>query len=93
MKQVKIELKFDNDMTRLAGNPFGREIYNEQVKDRLDMNAYNIIIFPESIVGIASSFVQGFFSDIVNKIGLYEFNNKIQIIANEKVEKKIKLSL
>ena len=52
-----IELIFNKSITRIAGNPYGKQIYNEQVKDKVDLNAVNKIIFPDNINGVSISFV------------------------------------
>lgn len=86
----KIELRFDKATTRLAGNPYGRKIYMEQVKGRIKYNEKNCIIFPNQIEKIASSFTQGLFSEIIKKIGYVGIDQKIQIKArNEELEKTI----
>ena len=61
----KVELKFDKTVTRLAGNPYGRLVYEEQVKGKVDFGKTVYITFPDEIIYIASSFVQGFFDEIV----------------------------
>ena len=64
----KIELKFDKSLSGLAGNAYGLSEYEAQVKDKFDWNDKNEIIFPENIVKIGISFIQGFFSVILDKI-------------------------
>lgn len=77
-----ITLKFDNTMTRLAGNPYGKKIYDEQVKDNYtDYTKKLDIIFPNNIEKIASSFVQGFFSYLVSEIGYEGIDENITIKA------------
>lgn len=66
----KIELAFDKALTNLAGYEFGMKIYNEQVKGKIDLNKNFVFVFPKQIRVVASSFVQGFFSEIVEQIGL-----------------------
>ena len=34
----RVTLKFNNTLTNLAGAEFGKEIYEEQVKGKLDLN-------------------------------------------------------
>lgn len=74
-----INLKFPKDLTKLAGNSYGRKIYDEQVKGKIDFTEKTIISIPEQIDGIASSFIQGFFDDIVNQIGIIEIPGKIEV--------------
>ena len=85
-----IELKFDKTITSLAGNPYGRKVFQEQVKKKIDYSDQCIIVFPEQIVRIASSFVQGFFKEIVDSIGLSNFDNQIIIKGNKRVIESIK---
>ncbi len=68
----KVILNLKMDISNLAGYEFGIEIYDKQVKGRLDLSRDFEIIFPDHIIGIASSFVQGFFSEIVGQIGLLQ---------------------
>ena len=71
-----IELVFDKATTRIGGFPLGEEIYRQQVKDRIDFHNKNIIVFPKQIIKVASSFTQGFFKEIIDKIG-YEGVEKL----------------
>jgi len=80
---VEILLKFDKATTRLAGNPYGRKEFELQVKDKINYDAMNIIVFPEQIEKIASSFVQGFFAEIIEKVGYAKFDNIIKIEAKD----------
>lgn len=75
----EINLKFDKSTTRLAGFPYGLAVFNEQVKNRISFNEEVTIIFPEQIEKVASSFVQGFFSIIVEEIGYKGIEEKINI--------------
>ena len=77
----KIELTFGKADTRLAGNPYGKEVFRSQVKGVLDYNDKNVIVFPASIEKIASSFVQGFFSEVISEIGFGRFNEVIEVEA------------
>lgn len=80
-----IILEFSNTITRLAGNPYGQEIYLNQVKDNVDFNALNIIVIPEHIKDIAISFVQGFGEQAFKKIDKNDFYNYFRIEGNQKV--------
>lgn len=85
-----IQLKFGKAVTRLAGNDYGRQIYQEQVKDIIDFSSVTQIVFPEQIISIASSFVQGFFDEIIANIGILGIGKQIVIVAPSlDVEKKI----
>ena len=80
----RINLEFDKATTRLAGNPYGKTEFEKQAKDLIDYNDINVIIFPKQIEKIASSFTQGFFSTIVEKVGYAGFDNVIEIEAKDK---------
>lgn len=76
----KIKLSFDNTITRLAYYPYGKDIYEKQVKPYIDFSAEKTyIVFPDHIVKLASSFVQGFFEEIVSKLGYDAIGDKIII--------------
>lgn len=77
----RIVLKFDKAATRLAGNPFGRATYEQQVKDSIHFDERNVIVFPTQIEKIASSFTQGFFEEIVKKVGYAHFRDVIRVEA------------
>lgn len=89
----KIELRFKNTISRLAGNSFGQQVYNEQVKDKVDLNSSNIIVIPRQIEDIAISFVQGFIKEILEKISKEEFSNLFIIEGNDKVVNKFNRSI
>ena len=70
MSEQKIVLILkDKTLTKLAGNPFGRELFQEQVKDKVDLNQRFLNVLPEQIDYLATSFVQGFFGEIYKQIG------------------------
>lgn len=94
MGENRIELHFDKSDSRIGGFPHGQEVYNEQVKNRIDFSRKNIIVFPKEIVKVASSFTQGFFLEIVKQIGYEGIDNIIEIeAANEKLVEDIKADL
>lgn len=76
-----ITLEFDKSVSRLAGFPYGERIYKEQVKDQVDFTKPVVIEFPSQIIKIGSSFVQGFFNEIVAKVGMEEIGGRVQIKA------------
>ncbi len=90
MKEILINLDFPQTLTRLTLNSYGREIFKEQVADKIDYEQLNIIHFPDRIIRISSSFVQGFFTEIVNNIGYEKLQEHIRIdTVNDKVEKSV----
>ena len=89
-----IQLEFDKATTRLAGNPYGRIVYDEQVETKVNFDCLNVIIFPNHIEKIASSFVQGFFAKIIEKVGYGDFDKVVEIkAANEQLINNIKNDL
>lgn len=85
-----IELQFSKAVTRLAGNAYGRKIYNEQVKGKIDFSSKTQIVFPDQIIAIASSFIQGFFDDIIANIGIMGVGDQVIVVAPSiNVEEKI----
>lgn len=86
----KVTLTFAGSMNSLAGFEFGRQVYFVQVDNKLDYNSEFCIKFPNTIKYIAPSFAQGFFSEIIKKIGLYNLMNRINIECdNERIPQKV----
>lgn len=84
----KVILYFEKALTNLAGYEFGIETYEKQVKGKIDINKDFIIEFPKQIKVVASSFVQGFFEEIVNEIGLLATEERAIIVSeNDKIVK------
>lgn len=54
-----IEQQFNKTVTRLAGNEYGRKVYDEQARNKIDFSEKTQIVFPDQIIAIASSFIQG----------------------------------
>lgn len=79
-QRIVLVLK-DKTLTKLAGNPFGRELFQEQVKDRVDLNKKFVIEIPEQIDYLATSFVQGFFGEIYKQIGRDGIEKNLDISA------------
>lgn len=77
----KIELVLDKQLTKLVGNTFGREVYDAQVKGKIDLSKRVCIVLPSAINRVASSFVQGFFDDIVRQIGVGGVEEKFDFEA------------
>lgn len=85
----EIVLEFDKVISGLAGYDYGKEVFELQVKDKIDYNDKIIIVFPETIQRVASSFVQGFFEEIVEKVGIYGVENNIEIRSSKPDMKQI----
>ena len=93
MNEGHIYLKFDGASSRLAGNPYGRTVFEKQAKTKMNYEGKTVIEFPSQIENIASSFVQGFFAEIIAEIGKSEFCNRIEIQGSPKIVNKIMRSL
>ena len=78
----QIKLNIQRDFTKLAGNKYGKVIYQTQVRDIINLDEEVIIIIPEQIDRAASSFVQGFFDDIIKKIGIEGVKSRINFQTN-----------
>ena len=81
MSNNHVKLEFDKTITRLAGFPYGEAVYNEQIKGCVDLSKPVTIEFPEQIIKIASSFVQGFFKEIIQEVGVEEIGKSVQIVT------------
>lgn len=64
-----IQLKFDKMITNLAGNRYGNEIFVSQIERNIDYSKLNIVVFPDAIEDIASSFIEGIYKNIGEKYG------------------------
>ncbi|MFA5470694.1 MAG: hypothetical protein WC219_01420 [Acholeplasmataceae bacterium] len=85
-----IELIFSNSIVTLTGNPFGRKIYETQVKEKFRYNEINEILFPEHIEKVAISFSQGLIHEILGKINKNELEKYIVIKASsDELQQKI----
>ena len=65
----KIELKFGTSTKDLTGNNFGRKTFNIQVRPHWKDDMLNIVVIPEEIEDIGSSFIQGIYTDLKEAYG------------------------
>lgn len=77
-------LAFSKADTSVAGYPFGRITFAEQVEDKIDYSREITIVFPDNIKMVASSFIQGFFETIVQNIGLRGVEERVIILSSSK---------
>lgn len=75
----EIRLEFNKSITKLAGYDHGKDTYIKQIKNHIDYSTINILVFPENINQLASSFVEGLFEEIIEKIGLSNVEKIFQI--------------
>ena len=85
----KVVLVFDKTVTRLAGYPYGEQVYAEQVEGKLDFSKTAYIEFPDTIVKSGSSFVQGFFHNIIPFVGIPGIGTKVILICSNSLRKSI----
>lgn len=79
-KKNHFELDFDKSLTKLSGFDLGKDMFDEQIKNKIDYNDGEInIIIPKRVDLIGSSFIQGFFEDIIKNIGLSGIEEKVTI--------------
>lgn len=81
MSQQKVVLALDKTLTKLAGNQFGRKLFETQIQDVIDLDKPFVIEIPEQVDYLATSFVQGFFGEIYKKIGPDGIDKNLNIIA------------
>lgn len=68
METVEIQ-GVKKSLSRLIGFELGVHIYEENKLNRFDLNDKIEIVFPNTIEKVSSSFVQGFFSGFIRKVG------------------------
>lgn len=77
----RFELVFDKSLTCIAGFEYGEEIFNKQIKEKISYSEKIIVVFPDRIVRVASSFVQGLFKEIIDNIGYDGVDQRVTIIS------------
>ncbi|MFR4248837.1 MAG: hypothetical protein ACLT1L_03195 [Leuconostoc lactis] len=90
---VTINLEWpDKTLEFWSGNKFGRVMYENQVApniDKIEIDGSDLIeiVFPSQLIFLNFSFVQGFFSELLPKIGgVANFKERIKI-SSEKPER------
>ena len=85
----KVILVLSKNIIGLAGYEYGKQIYESQVRGNIDINKDFYIEIPSNIKFVASSFVQGFFSQIIEEIGLSLTEKRAKILSkNANIEEK-----
>ena len=79
-QRILLEIK-DRSLTKLAGNIYGRKLFDEQVDGKINMNEPFVIVFPDQIEYLASSFIQGFFGKIYTEIGREGMEKNFDVIV------------
>ena len=81
MEEKNIFLTFEKSETGLGGFPTGEKAWNTQVENLFERDKLNIIVFPDQIERITSSFTQGFFKELVKEIGFEGVEKHVKIKA------------
>ena len=81
-QELFLEIK-DKSLTKLAGNSYGRKLFDAQVDGKIDLNHPFVIVFPDQIDYLASSFIQGFFGKIYTEIGREGMEKNFDIVAHK----------
>lgn len=79
-----VTLVFEKSLNSLAGYDFGQRVYHEQAEGILDISKEYTVIFPDAIEMVAASFAQGFFSSIIEQIGLSKMEKRTVIKCSSK---------
>ena len=84
-----VVLNFKENIVMLAGYEYGVQIYEQQGK-KIDFQKSFTVVFPDSIVGVASSFVQGFFAEAKRTVGIENLKQRLNVkCKNEMIANKI----
>lgn len=79
-QMIVLEIK-DRSLTKLAGNSYGRKLFDAQVDGHINLREPFTIVFPEQIDYLASSFIQGFFGKIYTEIGREGMEKNFDVIV------------
>lgn len=78
----KFELEFDKALTKLSGFDLGKDMFDEQIGKKIDYKKEITIVIPDRVDLIGSSFIQGFFEEIVNNIGISGIEEKVTVLSS-----------
>lgn len=81
MKEIKIEC--DKTINVLVGFQAGKSTYESQVKNKINYDEKVTIIVPDNIKRIGSSFIQGFFEEIKDNIGIKGIEDLIEVKSKD----------
>lgn len=74
-----IKIECDKTINVLVGFDAGKNVYVKQVKDKMIFDKKVTIMIPDNVKRIGSSFVQGFFEEIKEKMGIKGIEDFIEI--------------
>lgn len=78
----RIALSFEEGLRKLVGVDFGRDTYQSQVKAVIDLSGTVTFVLPPEIDRVSSSFVQGFFEEIVREVGIDGVREQVALKAS-----------
>lgn len=73
----------------LVGRSYGREVYRTWFAGKVDVSRKFTIVFPKQVEMISSSFVQGFFEEIVEAIGVKGVEDRLVVEGKEWLKRSI----
>lgn len=78
---ITINLQFNNSLVALSGRDYGIKTFESQVKGELvkHQDEKITVVFPTYIRKVASSFVQGFFDELLKTKGIDSIRENILI--------------
>ena len=80
MEHGKLNME-ENSVISLSGRPFGIEIYNTQIANKIEGEKEVVLEFPAQIMSFASSFPQGLLASEIEKLGLENVKKKFKIYS------------
>lgn len=92
--EKRIELRFDKLVVDLTGNKFGRNTYQNQIEPFWDSDNTMVVVIPECIDDIGSSFIQGIYAAISERYGKSEALQMLRLESSkQEIMDKIRKSL
>lgn len=82
-------ISVDKGIEALAGYRLGKEMFTDQLKGKIDFSKPIHITIPIQVKAVSSSWVQGFFEEILDNVGYINFNKVVKIDGDKKIAKTI----
>ena len=76
------------ELTHLAGHQYGKTVF-DSIKAQMDYDKPITFVFPGRITHVATSFIQGFFEEIMNHWCYYDLETKMFVVSGISNLKKI----
>ena len=80
---MELKLQFDDELIALGGHLFGMHIWETQVKQYQDQ-PHIILVFPEQISCVTTSFGRGLLDTEIKKLGINTVKRKYTIQSENK---------